>query len=328
MPLQNSVRSYLGVAKETTKGTPVITPVAYIPVAQSKLKAVTIIDPLIDEGLRGSLTNNYGYIPGRKYSNIEFGGPVFADTIAWPLAGILGTDTVVGAANPYTHTLSLKYAATAGADAQPTSYTFVDFNGTNARSYAGCQISDFTLNFSADGLLEYDAKATGFGSAVATTPTPAFTSVVAMPVWKATVTIGGSAVSYTTEGSITMSRAVTPIFGVSNTQDPYQVFLGPLEVKGQLKFAMNDDTELTRFLNQTSTTLPSLVLNWTDGANIQIQATLSAGAYVAAVVDRGKDYAEVQVDITGIANATDAGTGGAAPIKWVLKNATATNIYQ
>jgi hypothetical protein len=326
MPLQNSVRSYLGVAKETTKGTAVTTPVGYIPVAANKLKAVTVIDPLLDEGLRGSVTTNHNWIPGRKYSTIEFGGPTFPDTFGWPLAGILGTDATTGT-NPYTHVVSLKYASAANADAQPTSFTFVDFNGVNARAYAGCQISDLTLNFSADGLLEYDAKATGFGSAVATTPTPVFTTVTPVPVWKATVTIAGSAVAYATEGSITMSRSVTPIFGIANTQDPYQVFLGPLEVKGQLKFAMESDTELARFLAQTSANLPSIVVSWVDGTTT-LTATLTKGAYTTAVVDRGKDYVEVTIDITGIANTTDAGTGGSSPIKWTLINAIAGSTYQ
>jgi hypothetical protein len=327
MPLQNSVRSYLGIAKETTKGTGVTTPAGYIPVDQGKLKTATIIDPLLDEGLRGSLVSAYNWIPGRKYSQLEFGGVVFQDTFGWALAGLLGEDSVVGAANPYTHTIALKYAAAAGADAQPTSYTIVDFNGTNARAFAGCQFTDLTLNFSADGLLEYDAKLTGFGSTTATTPTPSFTTVTPMPVWKATVSIGGSSVAYTTEGSISMSRPVTPIFGVNNTQDPYQVFVGPLDVKGQFKFAMNDDTEVTRFLNQTSANLPAIVLNWSDGANIQVQATLTKGAYTTSVVDRGKDYVEVAVDVQGIANSTDAGSGGQSPIKWVLKNALPSGTY-
>lgn len=327
MPLQNSVRSYLGIAKETTKGTAVTTPAGYIPVDQSKLKTATVIDTLLDEGMRGSMVNAYNWVAGRKYSTVEFGGPVFQDTFGWVLAGLLGEDTVTGAANPYTHTIALENNTAAGADAQPTSYSILDFNGTNARVYAGCQFSDVTLNFSADGLLEYDAKATGWASSTTTVPTTAFTTVTPMPVWRATVSIGGSTVAYTTEGSLTMSRPATPIFGINNTQDPYQVFVGALDVKGQFKFAMNDDTEVTRFLNQTSANLPAIVLNWSDGANIQVQATLTKGAYTTSVVDRGKDYVEVAVDVQGIANSTDAGTVGQAPIKWVLKNALPSGTY-
>jgi hypothetical protein len=51
MAIQNTHRSYAGVAKEATHGT-AVAPTAYIPVAVSKLKVQDIIDPLFDEGLR------------------------------------------------------------------------------------------------------------------------------------------------------------------------------------------------------------------------------------------------------------------------------------
>lgn len=328
MAVQNSVRSYLGVAKETTEGTPVA-PTAFIPVSVSKLKAVDIIDPLMDEGLRGSIVKDYAYIPGRTRSTVDFGGPVFADTLPWAVAGLLGSVATTGASAPYTHTVSLKNSATTAADAQPTSLTLTDFYAANVRAYAGQSLHDFTLSFSSEGLLDYDAKSTGWGSATASTPTPTFSTITAVPVWQGTVSIGGSTVSTATEGSITMSRPVTPVYGISNSQNPFNVFLGALEVKGQFKFVMENDTELTRFLTNTQ---PAIVLNWANGsggAATQIQATITKGAYTAAVIDRSKDFVEVAVDLTGIANTTDAGsTGGFSPIKWVFQNAVASGTYQ
>ena len=126
-----------------------------------------------------------------------------------------------------------------------------------------------------------------------------------------------------------MTRPVTPIYGISNTQNPANVFLGALEVKGQFKFIMENDTELTRFLTNTQ---PAIVLNWANGSGAsatQIQATITKGAYTAAVIDRSKDFVEVAVDLTGIANTTDAGsTGGFSPIKWVFQNAVTSGTYQ
>jgi len=328
MSVQNSVRSYLGVAKETTEGTPVA-PTAFIPVSVGKLKAVDIIDPLMDEGLRGSLVKDYNYIPGRTRSTIDFGGPVFADTIPWGIAGLLGSVATTGSSAPYTHTISLKNSAVAAADAQPTSLTFTDFYAANVRAYAGVSIHDFGLTFSAEGLLDYDAKGTGWASATASTPTPTFSTVTATPVWQGTVSIGGSTVATAVEGSLSMTRSVTPIYGISNTQNPYNIFLGALETKGQIKFVMENDTELTRFLTNTQ---PAIVLNWANGAGAtatQIQATITKGAYTAAVIDRSKDFVEVQVDLTGVGNTTDAGsTGGYSNIKWVVQNAIASGTYQ
>ena len=328
MTAQNSVRSYIGIAKETTKGT-AVAPTSFIPVAVGKLKPVDVIDPLFDEGLRGSLVKNYNYIQGRVRSTFDFGGPVFPDTFGFAVAGLLGSVATTGSTAPFTHTVSLKNASAVGADAQPTSFTLTDFYAANVREYAGCQIHDVNLSFTAEGLLDYDAKAHGFESATASTPTPSFSAVLPTPVWQATVSIGGSAVAYTVEGSINMTRPATPIYGISNTQNPYQIFVGALEVTGSLKFVMENDTELTRFLTNTQ---PAIVVNWTDGTGVketQIQATITKGAYTAAVIERSKDFVEVTVELNAQGNLTDAGsTGGFAPIKWVLKNALASGTYQ
>lgn len=327
MAVQASVRSYVGIAKETTKGT-AVAPTDFIPVAKDSLAPVDIVDPLYDTGLRGSNVVNYNYIPGRKRSTFDFGGAVFADAIGYPLAGLMGACATTGASAPYTHTISLLNSLTSDVDVQPISYTMTDFYAVAVRRFPGCQFSDFTLKFNADGMLEYDTKTTGWSSSTTTDPTPTFSTVLPTPVWQGTVSIGGSAVSTAMEGSIEMKRAVTPIYGISQTQDPYQIFLGGLEVTGTIKFVMETDAELTRFLTNTQ---PAIVLNWAYGAGasaIQIQATLTKGAYTAATVSRGDDFVSVTINLNAQSNTTDDGaSGGFAPIKWVIQNAKASGTY-
>ena len=78
-------------------------------------------------------------------------------------------------------------------------------------------------------------------------------------------------------------------------------------------------------------TQPTIVLNWAYGAGasaVQIQATITKGAYTAAAIERGDDFVSVTVELNGQGNTTDAGsTGGFAPIKWVLQNAKASGTY-
>jgi hypothetical protein len=327
MTVQASVRSYIGIAKETTKGT-VVAPTDFIPVAKDSLKPQDMVDALYDTGLRGSNVLNYNYIPGRKHSTFDFGGAVFADTIGYGLAGIMGACATSGASAPYTHTISLLNSLTTGTDTQPISYTLTDFYAVDVRSYPGCQFSDFSLKFNADGMLEYDTKTMGFSSSTVSDPTPTFSTVLPTPVWRGTVSIGGSAVTNAMTGNIDMKRPVTPIYGISNTQDPYQVFLGPLEVTGKITFIMENDDQLTNFLNNSQ---PAIVLNWAYGAGaaaVQIQATITKGAYTAAVIERGQDFVQVTIDLNGQGNTTDDGaSGGFAPIKWVLQNAKASGTY-
>jgi hypothetical protein len=327
MSVQNSVRSYIGIAKEVTKGT-IVAPTDFIPVAKDSLKPVDIVDPLYDTGLRGSNVVNYAYIQGRTRSTFDFGGAVFADTIGYGLAGLLGSVATTGASAPYTHTISLLNSLTSDVDVQPISYTLTDFYAVDVRSYPGCQFSDFSLKFNADGMLEYDVKTTGWASSTVADPTPTFSTVLPTPVWRGTVSIGGSAVATAMEGSIEMTRGVTPIYGISNTQNPYQVFLGALEVTGNVKFVMENDSQLINFLNNTQ---PAIVLNWQYGSGatlVQIQATITKGAYTAAVIERGDDFVSVAIEFNAQANTTDDGaSGGFAPIKWVLQNAKASGTY-
>jgi hypothetical protein len=327
MSVQQSVRSYLGIAKEVTKGT-IVAPTDFIPVAKDSIKPVDVVDPLYDTGLRGSNVVNYAYLQGRTRSTFDFGGAVFADTVGYAIAGLLGSVTTTGASAPYTHTISLKNSLVSGADDQPISYTLTDFYAADVRSYPGCQFSDFSLKFNADGMLEYDTKTTGWASSAVADPTPTFSTLLPTVVWRGAVSIGGATVSDAMTGNIDMTRSVTPVYGISNTQNPFQVFLGPLEVTGKITFIMEDDTELTRFLNNTQ---PAIVLNWAYGSGasaVQIQATISKGAYTAAVIERGEDYVQVSIDLNGQGNTTDAGsTGGFAPIKWVLQNAKASGTY-
>lgn len=327
MAVQNSVRSYVGIAKETTKGTAVAA-TDYLLLNQDGFKPVDIIDPLYDKGLRGSAVENYNYIPGRTRSEVDYGGSVFADGIGYPLAGLLGSVATTGASAPFTHTISLKNSLTAATDIQPLSYTITDFYAAAVRQYTAQQFTDFNLKFSADGLLEFDAKSAGFASNSTTAPSPTFSTVLPTPVWQGTVTIGGVAVTNAMDGNISMKRPVTPIYGISQTQNPFSVFVGALEVTGSLKFIMEDNTELTRFLTNTQ---PAIVLNWAYGAGataVQIQATITKGAYTAAVIERSDDFVTISCEINGQGNTTDAGsTGGFAPIKWVLQNAKASGTY-
>ena len=327
MSVQQSVRSYLGIAKEATRGT-AVAPTDFIPVMKDSLKPVDIVDPLYDTGLRGSNALNYNYIPGRTRSTVDFGGAVFADTVGYGIAGVLGSVATTGASAPFTHTISLFNSLTSGGDVQPISYTLTDFYAVDVRSYPGCQFSDFSLKFNADGMLEYDAKSTGWASEVVSDPTPSFSTVLPTPVWRGTVSVGGSTVSTAMTGNIDMKRPATPIYGISATQDPYQVFLGPLEVTGKITFVMEDDSELLNFLNNTQ---PALVFNWAYGsgaAEVQIQATLTKGAYTTGVIERGEDFVQVSVDFNAQANTTDDGaSGGFSPIKWVLKNAKPSGTY-
>jgi hypothetical protein len=91
---------------------------------------------------------------------------------------------------------------------------------------------------------------------------------------------------------------------------------------------MENDAELNRFLNNTQ---PTITIEWQYGSGagaIGLVATISKGAYTAAVIERGQDYVQVTCDINAMANTTDAGAfGGFAPIAFSLQNLVAAGTY-
>jgi hypothetical protein len=313
--------SFLGIAKETTPGTPV-TATAFIPVtAPAGKDALTLLD---DKGMRGSMVDTYGQVAGVKSGTMDFGGDVFPDTIGWPLAGVLGDVATTGASAPYTHTMAVQNAN----DGQPKSYTLVDYYATATRAYPGAKISEFGLKFSADGMLTYTAKATTYGSQVVTKPTPSFTSVPPLASWIGTVTLGGSALTTVTDGELTIKRPVTVIDTVNGSQNPSQLWSGPVSVDGKLTVVMEDDSQLTNYLSATDTTL---AINFAGGAGVgafQVQFTMSKVKYSAAEIGRGKDYVELAITFAANANVTDIGvSAGYSPIKATLQNAIATGVF-
>jgi hypothetical protein len=323
---QPSVRSYLGIAKEVTPATPIAAS-AFIPVSKDGLKPVDIIAPLYDTGLRGSMAENYTYIQGRRHTEIDVAGPAFADTVGWWLGSIMGSVATVGASAPYTHTISLKNA-TSG-DAQPTSLTLEDYYVSGNRYYPGCKVTDFTLNFNSDGMLDYTARLMGHPSITTAAVTPSFSTVVPTPVWRGTVSVGGSTIGYTTAASVTMTRKSEAIFGINTDQGPYEIFVAALDATGNMTFVMENDDELTNFLSDSQ---PAITCTFAQGAGASatsIAFTITKGAYTTASIDRGGEHVSITVDISAIANTTDAGaTAGFAPIKWELENAIVAGTYQ
>jgi hypothetical protein len=323
---QPSVRSYLGIAKEVTPATPVAA-TDFIPVSKDAFKPTDIIAPLYDTGLRGSMVENYTYIQGRRHTEIDVAGPVFADTVGYWLGGILGSVVTTGASAPYAHTITLKNA-TSG-DAQPTSFTLEDYYVSGNRFYPGCKVTEFSMTFNSEGMLEYTAKLMGHPSQTTSAATPSFSAVTPTPVWRGNVLIGGLTVGYITDGTVNMTRKAEAIFGINTQQGPYEVFVAALDSTGSITFVMENDDQLLNFLNNTQPVLNFQFSQGTGASATTIAFNVAKGAYTTAAIDRSGDHVSLTIDFSSIGNTTDAGaTGGYAPIQWYLENAVPAGTYQ
>jgi hypothetical protein len=315
--------SFLGIAKETTRGTGVVS-TDFIPVDPSSLAPKDVVVYLEDSGLRASQVDLYDVQQGVTFSEYGFGGDVFPDTLGFILSGLTGDVATSGASAPFTHTFSVKNSG----DGQPTSFTLSDNDGAQSRQFAGMQFSDLGLKFSADGTLSYDTKAMGNLSSTISAPTKSFASTIIQPAWRTIVTIGGSGVVTVVEGSLDLKRKVTAVHTLDGTANPYRIWVGPLQVSGKLKFVQEDESELTRYLTNTK---PSLQIDLSQGAGstaTQCKFLMTKAAYVEAGKVRGKDWMEIDVNFKALANTTDVGaSGGYSPIKATLQNAKAAASY-
>lgn len=317
--------SFLGVAKEVTKGTGVAA-TGFIPM--KTLEPLDQVQYLEDTGFRGAMVDVYNEIVGPAWSEFSGTGDVFPDTISWWLANIFGDLVESGASAPFTHNHAVKNST----DGQPGALSLTDFwgltGGTPARRYPGMQVAELGFKFQGDGMFEYAVKCVGFQSALVAKPTQSFSTIVPQPGWLGAVTIGGSGKTFVEQGEINIKRNATPIHTVDGTQSPYAVWVGEMMVDGKMTIVVEDETELLRYLNSTTA---ALVFNWTSGAAatlVQVQCTMSKVQYTQVAIKRGKDFVEAEIEFKAIGNTTDVGaSGGYGPCKFVVQNATAAGVY-
>ncbi|MDX2590986.1 phage tail tube protein [Streptomyces sp. WI03-4A] len=314
--------SFLGIAKETTPGTPVAA-TQFIPVTQITPKDnLSLLD---DKGYRGALVDVYDQIAGVLSGTVDFDGDVFPDTVGFPLAGLLSDVVTTGASAPFSHVFSVLNSGSG----QPTSYTLNDNYVAGNRQYPGAKFSELGFKFTADGLLTYSAKATTFGSITAAAPTTSFTAIPPMVGWAGVAQIAGVTQAGLLDGEVNIKRSVTIINSVDGTQAPAQLWSGPVQVDGKATLVMEDDTALTQYL---TTAKPAIDFTFTSGAGatlVSLKLHMSKCSISAADITRGKDYIEVPITFTALANTTDIGaSGGYSPIKVTLQNAVTSGTYK
>ena len=304
-----------GIAKEAAFGT-AVPPTAFLPV--TGLKPVDTLTYFEDKGWRTAPVDVYDMIPGPSKTEFDFDGNVHADTIGFPLAGVLGNVATTGASAPFTHVISAEQVA------QPPSYTLTDASSVEARLYPGCVFSEAGLKFAGDALFTYTAKAVGLPSAVGTQPTESYSTVRAVAGWSGVVQIAGSTVTTLMSGEVTLKRAVTPLFTVA-AQKAYANWGGIVGVDGKLDFVMEDASQFQNYLNNSQ---PSLDITFTVGA-ASVKVHCTKAAYTAAVKDRGKEFVTLQVTFKGLGNTTDAPAGGGySTAKVTLINALPSGTYR
>lgn len=319
MTLVAAELSFLGIALETTPGTPV---------APTNFLRVTGLTPSgqpnyhMDDSMQGSQVKTYNSVAGVNQSSVPFGGYIYADEIGWALASILGDVAVTGASDPYSSVFAAKN------NGQPKTYTLTDFDGSGATAWGGAMCSDLQISYGQDALATYAATWAALNFASASTPTNSTGATVALPTWAAQVTINSLSTFKVIDFQCDIKRTVSVEATLANSQWPTIVFAGgDLDVTFSATLVF-DTTALG--YSRSGTQVPVVVdLISPASANRELKLQMSASTFTAAPVERqlGR-YATLAVTGQANANATDVGaSGGKSPIKVTTKSATPTGTY-
>lgn len=326
-----SPNSIHGLAKETVRGTLPASGAVYLPVLTPAIVPNQVF--LRDSAMKGSPVVTYDMIQGVRHDELDAKYPLYADTFPNLLVAILGSsDTVVGVAAPYTHTIGLLNAAASGS--QPPSYSLLGFDGANYFTMTGSQMQSLDLSFSSEQTADAAVKWIGNPYVSATSaPTPftstSFSTEAMVPGWSVSVSVAGSNLAYIASGNVKLERKTAPIFTVGN-QSPFQNFAGPLQVTGKFMGLVNSNADAwsTGASAEALTRSPQvIVVTFTDPNDLggasqhSIALTMSSVQLEKPKRTVGKEYVEIEAEFEARANATDA-ISGYAPVKTVTTNST------
>ena len=322
MPTGNpTALSFFGIAKEATKGT-YVPSVDFLPL--TKFDPVDMTHWLDDDGLRGSMAKVYNKIAGPVWSEIGMGGPVFPDTIGYPIASFLGDVTTTGGGAPFTHAVALKN----NSDGQPVSDSLADFDSVDTRGYTAVQWYDLTFKWDGEKLLTWDGTAKGFQSATQSKPTYSNSAITALPGWLSLVTVNSVSSLTMVDAELKFKREGGPIHTADGTQQPYQMFVGAADITGKAVFVADTNSLLTTYL--AGTKIP-LDFNFTQGAGaalVQLKFHFTNTNLNVVKVTRGKQWVEYEAEFEALPNSTDAGaSGGLSHGKVTIQNAKPASTY-
>jgi len=328
-----SANSYLGLVAEVTRGTlPTGATPTYIPVATPQVTPTQTF--LRDEAFRGSPVLVYDEIQGVRHDEVEFKSFLYADTFPLLLTAVLGGNDTVTGSGPYVHTIGLYNNAANGS--QPLSYSILDFDGANYFTMTGAQADQIAITFgaeaAADGTIKFMSNPyTSYTTAPAPFTSLSLSTEHMIPAWDTTIVVGGTTFNYISTGELTLARKTQPIFTMGQ-QAPHTNFAGPIEVTGKFTAVVDSTsdswstgtgaTALTR-APQTMTITLTDPNDATSGTQHSIEFQMSQVQFMNPKRTTSKEYTEIEVEFTAVANTTDA-VSGYAPIKTITTNGIST----
>ena len=312
--------TWLGIAKESTYGTPVATPTAWIPLMEPAWKADQ--KQLLNEAIYGDMSKIHGVVQGVRSDTLTYKSYLFLDTLFQHMETVLGAaDTVTGASDPYTHKTSLLNTG----NAQPPSWTLSLYNGAETWQMPGAIVSKVEVDLKAEDLSSLNVEWMGLPAVKVSNPTNTPSTAKPWASWNTTINVNSVAASSYSDIKLTFTRECEAVQTADGTIAPYVIFVGPLNVEGDLTGVYqgytNNPQDLSNYLTNGQVPITVQVNPVGDATHYGLfQQTLCAFTSVEVKVPAGK-YLEIQGKFVGIANTTDATAGAQSPTLFKMLSA-------
>lgn len=311
---------WLGIKKEAVPGTAETAPAIFIPIDGPKWGAK--ISTLSDTALRGFMGTDYSQVQASRSDEVSYKTYMYPSATFTHLRAILGgTDTVTGAADPWSHKVSLLNTV-----AVPTYTLFLAMGDGNTMRVPGAVLSGVKVNVKANELPSLDISWTGLPATVVASPTNTPSTEAPMPPYTAAISVAGANLGKYTDLALDFKRSVQPVQTLNGSISPDSIYPGQLSVTGSMTavFSGTSDSDMTAFLANTQPIL-SLTVNPQGDAVHTVNITCSKITY-DSVDPQGSStsYMTVTSSFKALLNTVDATDGKQSPASVTLKNTAAT----
>jgi len=300
----------IAVAKETVYGTGVA-PTVCIPVVSGGGSAQ--FDVVWDEGKRGLPSADFGACVGNGHGEFQMESLVYPVEIGQVLMAIFGTDTITGAGDPYTHTLTAAVLL--------PSYTVEDqiIGGANGGlRFVGAKPTSVGFTWEAEsGAVAANSQWMTRTPTKVTATNPAVSATLGCGYggWQTTVTSTGIT-GRVVGGEINLTRELQMVYTGANVASPNFVNNGPLRYEGSLTVIADSLADFDRIIADTRQSL-SIKFSYesTPAKSLEFLSTSTFFAAAPLEYDRGGIGVLVKVGFRGLHNTTDSGV-----VQAILKN--------
>lgn len=193
-------------------------------------------------------------------------------------------------------------------------YSWTVDDGADQLGFPGNVCSELAIKIDPKGFVTMSPKWSGFPSAAQDTFAYAASAAQPLVGWGWTVTNAGGASSRGLTMDITVKRAVEIIFSSDGTEGPREIFPGAMETDGTYKAIYDTVTDMNLFIDAIQTpTVHTLTQPLATGGAV-LAITMSQSGYTTGKRDLGQPYVQADFALSGIANTTDAASGGVASV--------------